>query len=385
MSFIKNLFSSPSPPAAPNPAALAAAQGAANAETARLQGRMNRMDTYTPFGSVTYSDLGDDRYSITQTLSPEQQGLYDQNVAIGKGMLGLAQGAIGNFPTDAFTLEGAPAYQTGIDYSGLEAIPGAGDFGAASQAASDAAFNRVMNRLNPQFDQQREALQTQLANQGIALGSEAYTTAMDDFGRRRSDAGIAAGYDAIAAGEAMRQGLFANALQTRGQQLGERTFDMNAINQARQNYLNEQVMSRNQQINELAALLQGQGAIQSPTMMTGPQTGVAPTDVTGAYSLAAGIDANNYNQQMGMQQAGIGALADLGGAAIAQYSDRRLKKNIQKIANWKGFDVYCYNYIWGGETQIGVMAQDVLERIPEAVVQVGDWLAVDYGKLWRAA
>ena len=319
------------------------------------------------------------------TTNSSEMVKYDQNVAIGKGMLGLAQGAIGNFPTDAFTLEGAPAYQTGISYDGLEAIPGAGDFGAASQAASDAAFNRVMNRLNPQFDQQQEALQTQLANQGIALGSDAYTTAMDDFARRRSDAGIAAGYDSIAAGEAMRQGLFANALQTRGQQLGERTFDMNAINQARQNYLNEQVMSRNQQINELAALLQGQGAIQSPTMMTGPQTGVTPTDVTGAYSLAAGIDANNYNQQMGTQQAAIGALANLGGSAITAYSDRRLKKNIQKIAHWKGFDVYRYNYIWGGKAQIGVMAQDVLERMPEAVVQVGDWLAVDYGKLWRAA
>ena len=384
MSFIKNLFSSPSPPAAPNPAALAASQASANADTARLQGRMNRMDTYTPFGSVTYSDLGDDRYSITQTLSPEQQGLYDQSVNIGQGMLGLAQGAIGNFPTEAFSLEGAPAYQTGIDYSGLQAIPGAGDFESARQAASDAAFSRVMDRLNPQFDQQQEALQTQLANQGIMLGSEAYTKAMDDFGRRRSDAGIAAGYDAISAGEAMRQGLFANALQTRGQQLGERTFDMNAINQARQNYLNEQLMSRNQQINELAALLQGQGAIQSPTMMTGPQTGVAPTDVTGAYTLAAGIDANNYNQQMGLQQAAIGAMSDLGAAGIAA-SDRRLKKNIQKIANWKGFDVYRYNYIWGGETQIGVMAQDVLEIMPEAVVQVGDWLAVDYGKLWRSA
>ena len=137
MSFIKNLFSSPSPPAAPNPQALAAAQAAANADTARLQGRLNRMDTYTPFGSVTYSDLGDDRYSITQTLSPDQQALYDQSVGIGKGMLGLAEGAIGNFPTDAFSLEGAPAYQTGIDYSGLESIPGAGDFGAAKPLAVD--------------------------------------------------------------------------------------------------------------------------------------------------------------------------------------------------------------------------------------------------------
>ena len=316
MSFIKNLFSSPSAPAAPNPAALAAAQGAANAETARLQGRMNRMDTYTPFGAVTYTDMGDDRFRVDQTLSPENQALYDQQMNLGQGMLGLAEGAMGNLPTDAFSLEGAPAYQTGIDYSGLQGIPGAGDFESARQAAADAAFSRVMDRLNPQFDQQQEALQTQLANQGIMLGSEAYTTAMDDFGRRRSDAGIAAGYDAISAGEAMRQGLFANALQTRGQQLGERTFDMNAANQARQQYLNEQLMARNQNINELAALLQGAPAIQGPQPMSGGQVGVAPTDVTGAYGLASGLAQGNYAQQMGQQNAALGGLTSLGGIGL---------------------------------------------------------------------
>ena len=316
MSFIKNLFSSPTPPPAPNPQSLIGAQGASNEAVARLNARLNRMDTYTPFGSVTYTDMGDDRTRVDQTLSPTSQALYDQQMGIGGNMLGLAEGAISQFPTEAFSLEGAPAYQTGIDYSGLQAIPGQGDFASASQLASDAAFNRVMDRLNPQFDLQQEALETQLANQGIGRGSEAYTRAMDEFARRRSDAGIAAGYDAISAGEALRQGLFANALQTRGQQLGERTFDMNAINQARQQYLNEQLMGRNQQINELAALLQGGPAIQGPTPMSGGQVNVAPTDVSGAYGLASGINQSNYANQMAAQNAAMGGLANLGGIGL---------------------------------------------------------------------
>ena len=114
----------------------------------------------------------------------------------------------------------------------------------------------------------------------------------------------------------MRQGLFANALQTRGQQLGERTFDMNAINQARQTYLNEQLTGRNQQINELAALLQGGPAIQTPTPMSGGQVNVAPTNVTGAYGLASGLNQNNYAQQVSAANAAMGGLANLGGMAL---------------------------------------------------------------------
>ena len=316
MSFIRDLFSAPSPPPAPNPTALAAASAAANQDTARLQANLNRIDTYTPGGSAVYSDMGDDRWRMDQTLSPANQALYDQQLGLGGGMLDQAQLALNQLPTGAFSLEGAPAYQTGIDYTGLQAIPGAGDFEAARQAAEEASFNRVMNRLNPQFDLQQEALETQLANQGIGRGTEAYTRAMDEFGRRRSDAGIAAGYDALSAGEAMRQGLFANALQTRGQQLGERTFDMNAINQARQQYLNEQLMQRNQQINELAALLQGSPAIQGPTPMGGSQVNVQPTDVTGAYNLAQAAEQGNYAQQMAAQQSAMSGLTGLAGIGL---------------------------------------------------------------------
>jgi hypothetical protein len=64
---------SPSPPPAPDPVATAQAQGQINADTARLQGRMNRLDQVTPYGNVTYDDIGNDRARVTTTLSPAQQ------------------------------------------------------------------------------------------------------------------------------------------------------------------------------------------------------------------------------------------------------------------------------------------------------------------------
>jgi len=68
---------SPSPPPAPDPVATAQAQGQINADTARLQGRMNRLDQVTPYGNVTYDDIGNDRARVTTTLSPAQQRQLD--------------------------------------------------------------------------------------------------------------------------------------------------------------------------------------------------------------------------------------------------------------------------------------------------------------------
>ena len=80
MSFIKNMFSTPTPPPVPNAGQIAAAQGAANEDVARTTARLNRADTYTPFGSVTFTDQGDDRYRIDQTLSPAPQSIYPKLV-----------------------------------------------------------------------------------------------------------------------------------------------------------------------------------------------------------------------------------------------------------------------------------------------------------------
>ena len=98
------------------------------------------------------------------------------------------------------------------------------------------------------------------------------------------------------------------------------------------------------------------------------------------------FDANTYNQQVAeanAQTAGMYSLggAALGGAALGAFSDRRLKSNIVRIGTHPiGVGIYEYD-IFGGR-QIGVMAQELMEVMPEAVHQhPSGYLMVDYGRL----
>jgi hypothetical protein len=99
------------------------------------------------------------------------------------------------------------------------------------------------------------------------------------------------------------------------------------------------------------------------------------------------FDANAYNQQVAQENAQTAGLYSLGSAAL-QYgpamfaaSDRRLKSNIVRIGTHPiGIGIYEYD-IFGGR-QIGVMAQELMEVMPEAVHQhPAGFLMVDYGRL----
>ena len=154
---------SPSPPPAPDYAASAREQGAANVQAARLSGKLNNPNVYSPTGTQTikfgefnqgaydaavgdfekrmreYSAAGnvgtapigpvrstyetaEDQPSMYQTYSPEQQRLYEQDVATRQqvGKLGL-QGAN--------ALEGVIG--TNLDYSSMAADPTVYQGGAA--------------------------------------------------------------------------------------------------------------------------------------------------------------------------------------------------------------------------------------------------------------
>lgn len=75
----------PDPPPAPDYAAAARATAQGNLEAARVNTRANRINQYTPYGSLTYAHTGNDPdsgWSQTVTLSPEQQNLLNsQNSA----------------------------------------------------------------------------------------------------------------------------------------------------------------------------------------------------------------------------------------------------------------------------------------------------------------
>ena len=64
-------------------------------------------------------------------------------------------------------------------------------------------------------------------------------------------------------------------------------------------------------------------------------------------------------------------------------SDVRLKENITKVGNSpSGINIYEWNYIGNTQRYRGVMAQEILERHPEAVaLQPDGYMSVYYGKI----
>lgn len=63
------------------------------------------------------------------------------------------------------------------------------------------------------------------------------------------------------------------------------------------------------------------------------------------------------------------------------WSDRELKENIRFIRRENGHKVYSFTYIGNPKRYEGVMAQEVLEKRPDAVGERAGFLTVDYGKI----
>ena len=350
-----SLFSKPKAPAAPDPAATAAAQSAANLETAIAQGWLNATNQYSPFGSVTYNQIGTQRvgdkdvpqFAQNINLSPAEQaklnqtqGLELQALGLGKNVLGNVSGAI----SGPFSIDGLPALPT--------------DF----TADRDRVTQGIIDRNQPMLDRQRSSQETQLANQGIMRGSEAWSNAQDDLGRQENDFRLAA----LQAGGAEQSRLFG------------------LTNSARQQGIQEQAFQRSQPINEYATLLGLGGNVQSP-QFSGYQPGqLAGTDVVGPINMQYQGQLASYNAQNQARQSTQGSLFGLAGAGLSAYfSDIRLKYDISTVGAENGFPIYTFRYK-GDPMAVqyrGVMAQDVMETRPDAIIPVGNYMGVDYGKL----
>lgn len=80
----------------------------------------------------------------------------------------------------------------------------------------------------------------------------------------------------------------------------------------------------------------------------------------------------------------LGTLGNIaqGVVAIGKMSDRRLKRDVKRVgATDDGLPIYTYRYHGSDTVHMGVMAQDVAEVRPEAVMRAGEYLAVNYGAL----
>lgn len=157
-----------SAPPQPNYEAAAQATAQGNLDNARLATKANRVNYNTPYGNLTYQQDPNDQdlWSANVNLAPEQKALLDQQ---NKSSIGLA-----NLQDQAVSRVGQAQAQPF-------------DFGSV-QDVQDKAYSAYTSRLDPQWNQRQGALETQLANQGIARGTEAYTNAMRDFNTGRNDA-----------------------------------------------------------------------------------------------------------------------------------------------------------------------------------------------------
>lgn len=338
---------SASAPPAPDYTAAAQATAAGNLDAARAATAANRVNQVTPYGSLNYNISGQDPYgnptwTATQSLAPDQQQLLDiQNqLSIGTGQLGQkGLGYVENMISQPFDTSSLPT--TGFN---------------AGQSYQDA----YMQRLQPQIAQGREALNVDLANRGIPVGSEAYKRAMMTQSQRENDLLAAATTQGFGTGLAANQQGF-----------------------------NQLAYQRNEPINTLNAVRSG-SQVQGPSFVnSAQQANTAGADLLGAQQMG-------YNAQLGASNAQNAAnnqmtqgLFSLGGAALM--SDIRTKENIVPIgiAN-NGLTVYQYEYkpefkdheLAGSGVHYGYMAQEVEQVYPYAVKTLNDgYKVVDYGLL----
>lgn len=193
------------------------------------------------------------------------------------------------------------------------------------------------------------------------------------------------------------QQAFGQGLQANAQNWNQQSQYANYENQLRSQLMNEAIMQRGFGLNEINALLGGQG-VQGPTFggfnqaqmgQTPDYSQAAQQQYNAAYQQQA--NKNAANSQMMSALGGIvgsfimpGAGTAAGAALGSQLSDRRLKKILRRIGQHpRGFGIYAFRFI--GETigeRIGVIAQEVQRVLPEAVIQQPNGLLmVDYAKL----
>jgi hypothetical protein len=278
------------------------------------------------------------------TLSPEQQGLLDQQTKLGGSLNSLATSQVdklGGILGTPLNLDGLPNAVTSLDPKAYS-----GDRQRYEQA--------VFDRINPQLDRDRAGLETKLVNQGLVRGTGAFNSAMDESSRQSNDARLGA----IAQGGQEQSSALARALQTAQFQ-----------NTGRQNALQERMAVRETPINEVGALMGG-GQVSMPQFTPFQAGQVAGTPVGDYVYKSAQMAQDNYKTQTAANASSMGSLFGLGSSALGllMKSDRRLKRDIRPLTRLpNGLTLYAYRFAGELARTAGVMADEVARVKPWAV------------------
>jgi hypothetical protein len=276
----------------------------------------------------------------------------------------------------------------------------------------DTVAKSLMERMVPVHERQQSQLETQLANKGLQVGSEAYTRALADLGQRQSaerynaldtagneaqrlfNMGMGARQQAFqedvgagqfgnqAAGQAFQQDMgaaqFGNqALQNQYNMMRQGAMDQNTV---RQQMLAEQMQRRGMSLNEMNALLSGQ-QVAMPQMPGFNQAQRSETpNILGATQMGYDAALGAANASNAATSNLLGGLGQMGQMAF-MFSDRRLKSNIRRVGT-HAIGVGIYDFTMMGVEQRGVIAQEVQSVRPDLVKRhENGFLMVNYGGL----
>lgn len=235
-----------------------------------------------------------------------------------------------------------------------------------SQRAAD-IYQQQAALLQPSFEQQATQLQSRLfggGRLGLRLAGESQ--------------GLGAGSgmvqpDALGLGQAQQQTLAQLAAGSRQQAFGE---------QAQLGQMAAQALQSGMGISGLEQSLMGMG-LNAEQARAAAALGAAQMELQ-PYGMKAQIEQEQRGQNAGFFGGLLGSAAQGYGtyAGLAAASDARLKTNIEYVDSLpNGIKLYTWNWIDDknyGPTY-GVIAQEVAEVIPEAVIQHPEgYLMVDY-------
>jgi len=434
----------PAPPAAPDYAGAAVAQGAANVETARASAKLSNPNVYSPYGTQLVSYEGDVP-TIRQTLTPEAQRTLEAQQALQGNLARLGGTAYTNaFGTLSTPFSFGGQVQTQFNQgNALQNAPSAGQYGLAQGGPNAPTLNSqldlsniakmpvnagmtaqeaIMRRLEPSLARQRTSTETQLINQGLRPGTEAYDNAARILGEQENDLRSQAALQGLnldiganqqGFSQALQGGQFANAADlaqfgaglqaqqaanqaiaqnygqgmtaaqaqnaTEAQRYNQAMQAAQFGNTAQQQALAQALTQRQLPLNEINALMSG-SQIQNPQFGAYQGQTITPAPIANAAAQQGAYNQNLYNQQVGTYNTNVEGLYNLGGSA-ARASDIRLKSNIKRLGTHKsGLGIYEYDIF--GRHEVGVMAQEALVLRPDVVLHhPAGFLMVDYGRL----
>lgn len=266
----------PDPPAAPNYAAAAVAQGAANKDAALYNTKLGRPNEYTPYGERIWTQVPNPgnkkgkyskdevpQYQSKINFTPEGQKLFDADMAIKLGMSNIGQTAL-----------------TGVQNSLSKPV----DFTEGRDELVDAMYGRATRIMDPQWEQAETKMRDDLVNRGFSVGNEGYNKQQGNFQLAKDSA----------YGDARDR----------------------AMTQGTQQRIQEILMERNLPLQELNAIRTG-AMPQNPSFQNFTSGSAAAAPIFQGAQAQGQADMGIYNSQVAQSNALLNGLFSLGAGGLA--------------------------------------------------------------------